>query len=205
MTNRSIYLLAAVLAAAGLTLFLYKVLVLEFPASPGDRLENWEIEARVSFTATGGPATVRLFVPRNTRGYTILDQSFVSRGYVLTTDQTADGRMALLTRRQAKGPQTVYFRFLLHRAGPVGPGPQADPTPPAPPGWKGRRLEAARALLDRARADGPTATELARSLIAILAGPDAPDAAATLVGRRATAERIAGVAVGTKSDVSVEV
>jgi hypothetical protein len=196
VTNRSIYLLAVVLAAAGLALFLYKVLVLEFPASPGDRPENWEIEARVSFTATGGPATVRLFVPRNTRGYTVLDQSFVSRGYVLTTDQTADGRMALLTRRQAKGPQTVYFRFLLHRAGPAGPGPQADPTPPTPPGWKGRRLEAARALLDRARADGPTATELARSLVGILAGPDAPDAAATLVGRRATAERIAGVAVG---------
>ncbi|MEP5717972.1 MAG: UUP1 family membrane protein, partial [Alphaproteobacteria bacterium] len=93
MRNRTVYLLAAVFAAAGLALFAYKVLALDFPLTPGDAPDNWAVETRVTFQAAGGPVAVRLFIPRNTRTHTILDQSFVSRGYALAMELTPDGRM----------------------------------------------------------------------------------------------------------------
>lgn len=196
MKNRTVYVLATLFAAAGLALFAYKVLALEFPLSPGDTPDNWAVETRVTFQAADGPATVRLFIPRNTRTYTILDQSFVSRGYALTTELTPDGRMAHLTRRQAKGPQTVYFRFLIHRAEPSATPPVADPAPVQPPPWKGLRLVAARALLDQIRGEGKTATDMAATLIKRLATPDPDDAARSLLGKTAGAERLVDVAAG---------
>ena len=196
MRNRTVYLLAAVFAAAGLALFAYKILALDFPLTPGDAPDNWAVETRVTFQAAGGPVAVRLFIPRNTRTHTILDQSFVSRGYALAMELTPDGRMASLTRRQAKGPQTVYFRFLIHRAEPGPPLPQAEPAPVQPPPWKALRLVAARALLDQIRNEGETATAMAQALIKRLAAADPDDAARSLLGKTAGAERIADVAAG---------
>ncbi|PIW26689.1 MAG: hypothetical protein COW30_13685 [Rhodospirillales bacterium CG15_BIG_FIL_POST_REV_8_21_14_020_66_15] len=196
MKNRAVYLLAAVFAAAGLALFAYKVLALEFPLTPGDVPEIWEVETRVTFTGSGGPATVRLFIPRNTRTYTILDQSFVSRGYALTTELTPDGRMAKLTGRQASGPQTVYFRFLIHRADTASPLPNAEPATVQPPEWKARRLEAARALLDQTRGEGESATEIATALLKRLTAPAPDDVARTLLGNTSGADRVVGVTAG---------
>jgi len=196
MKNRAVYALAAMFAAAGLALFAYKVLTLEFPLTPGEVPDNWDVETRVTFTARGGPATVRLFVPSNTRSHSILDQSFVSRGYALATELTPEGRTARLARHQAKGPQTVYFRFLIHRAGPSGPPPQTDPAPVLPPKWTGRRLVAAHALLDKSRDEGKTATGLAEILISRLASAQPDDAARDLLGRNPGPERIVGVAAG---------
>lgn len=196
MRNRTVYLLSAMFAAVGLGLFAYKVLALDFPLTPGDAPDNWAVETRVTFQGSGGPAAVRLFIPRNTRAYTILDQSFVSRGYALNTELTPDGRMATLTRRQAQGSQTVYFRFLIHRAEPSSALPLAEPAPVPPPPWKDVRLEAARVLLDQSRGDGGTATDIAEKLIKKLASPDPDDAARTLLGNGTGAERIATVAAG---------
>ncbi|MEQ8230008.1 MAG: UUP1 family membrane protein [Rhodospirillales bacterium] len=189
MRNRSVYLLAALLAAAGLALFAYKVVALEFPLSPDDAPDNWEVEARVTFTAVDGPATVRLFVPRSTRNHTVLDQSFISRGYALSTDVTPEGRMARLTRRQAKGPQSVYFRFLIHRTEPVTTPAVAEPEPVQPPPWKGLRLEAGRAMLDQVRVEAESPLVIADAVLKRLARSEPDDVAKTLLGNSNGAER----------------
>jgi hypothetical protein len=129
MSNRAIYLLAAALTLLSVGLFVYKSRVLGFPLAPQDRTQIWNIEAAVHFDP--GPAAVKatLRVPSLTPGYAILDENFISRGFGLSTQNSAAGREAQWAVRQANGPQTLYYRALIYR----DPNRMAeDTTPPFP-------------------------------------------------------------------------
>jgi 7 transmembrane helices usually fused to an inactive transglutaminase/Inactive transglutaminase fused to 7 transmembrane helices len=129
MSKRHIYLLSAVLTAISLAIFYYKAEVLRFPLSAQTETPVWNVEAAVSFTP--GPAAVKvtLNIPNLTPGYAVLDENFVSRGFGLTTRDTTEGREAQWAVREAKGPQTVYYRALVYK----DPSRLAeDTTPPFP-------------------------------------------------------------------------
>jgi hypothetical protein len=129
MSNRHIYILSAVLAAAGLAIVLYKSQVLGFPVRSQAETPVWNVEAAVSFSP--GPAAVKitLNIPSLTPGFELLDENFVSRGFGLTTRDTTFGREAQWAVREASGPQTVYYRALVYQ----DPSRIAeDTTPPFP-------------------------------------------------------------------------
>jgi 7 transmembrane helices usually fused to an inactive transglutaminase/Inactive transglutaminase fused to 7 transmembrane helices len=115
MSNRHIYVLAAVLALLSLGLFAYKARVLGFPLNPQEETRVWNIEAAVRFDP--GPAAVKatLQIPTLTPGFAILDENFVSRGFGLATRTAPAGREAIWTLRQATGTQTLYYRALVYR------------------------------------------------------------------------------------------
>ncbi len=115
MNNRHLYLLSAILAALGLTLFVYKAHILAFPLMPQQETQVWNVEAAVRFEP--GPVAVKatLRIPGLTPGFAILDENFVSRGFGLTTRNAAAGREAEWTLREARGPQTLYYRALVYR------------------------------------------------------------------------------------------
>jgi hypothetical protein len=115
MSNRHIYVLAAVLALLSLGLFAYKAKVLGFPLAPQEETKIWNIEAAVHFDP--GPAAVKatLRIPTLTPGFAILDENFVSRGFGLATRNAPAGREAIWTLRQASGAQTLYYRALVYR------------------------------------------------------------------------------------------
>jgi len=115
MNNRHIYILAAVLTLAGLGIFFYKMQVLGFPVRSQAQAPVWNVEAAVSFLP--GPAAVKvtLNIPSLTPGFVVLDENFVSRGFGLTTRDTALGREAQWAVREATGPQTVYYRALVYK------------------------------------------------------------------------------------------
>lgn len=130
MKNRHLYVLAAVLTALSLSLFVYKARVLGFPLLPQEQRQVWNVEAAVSFEP--GPAAVKatLRIPSLTPGFSLIDENFVSRGFGLSTRITPDGREAQWAVRQANGPQTVYYRALVYQ------DPRRiveDTTPPFPP------------------------------------------------------------------------
>jgi hypothetical protein len=130
MNNRHIYFVAAVLTALSLSLFAYKVRVLDFPLRPLEERQVWNIEAAVSFEP--GPAAVKatLRLPTLTPGFSVLDENFISRGFGVSTRMTPDGREAQWAVRQASGAQTLYYRALVYK------DPQRiveDTTPPFPP------------------------------------------------------------------------
>lgn len=129
MNNRHIYLLALVLSALSLSLFVYKAKVLGFPVAPQSQTQIWTVEAAVSFTP--GPAAVKatLRIPSLTPGYALMDENFISRGFGVTTRPAPAGREAQWAVREATGPQTVYYRALIYR----DPERRAeDTTPPFP-------------------------------------------------------------------------
>jgi hypothetical protein len=115
MSNRHIYVLAAVLTLLSLGLFAYKARVLGFPLTPQEETKIWNIEAAVRFDP--GPAAVKatLRIPTLTPGFAILDENFVSRGFGLATRNAPEGREAIWTLREASGTQTLYYRALVYR------------------------------------------------------------------------------------------
>ena len=115
MSNRHIYILAIVLALAGLGIFLYKSRILGFPVQPQAEAPVWNVEAAVAFEP--GPAAVKvtLNIPSLTPGFVVLDENFVSRGFGLTTRDTPLGREAQWAVREASGPQSVYYRALVYK------------------------------------------------------------------------------------------
>lgn len=129
MRNRQLYILASLLAVAGLSIFLFKYQTLGFPVRADAETQVWNVEAAVNFEP--GPASVKvtLQIPSLTPGYTLLDESFVSRGFGLSTHNTTNGREAQWAVREADGPQTVYYRALVYRDPAKA---TEDSTPPFP-------------------------------------------------------------------------
>lgn len=132
MSRLHLYLVAALLTLAGVGLFLYKVIALGFPLEPGAETEVWTVQARFSVEADRGPIKAILQIPKDPPGFTILHESFVSRGYGLTTRDEVDGREAQWAVREATGRQTLYYRAVV-----VGERTRREQTPPEevePPG-----------------------------------------------------------------------
>ena len=130
MSNYKVSLLALLLTAAGLGLFVYKLRFLGYPLQPDAEAQVWTVETRLSFDAAPGPVKATLYIPGLTPGFAILDENFVSRGFGFTTPYVSGGRQVQWAVRQAEGPQSLYYRTVVYRD-PTRI--EDDTTPPFPP------------------------------------------------------------------------
>ncbi len=206
MRHSQLWLLSFAFALAGLGLFYYKAAVLGLPLQPRERTSVWTVEARVRFKAEGGPARISLRVPDAPPGYQVIDESFISSGYGLTSEGGEGRRSALWAKRRASGPQTLYYRAVLS-AGGVSELPDAPlfPDPPKDDERFESAAEALREVVRRQSADIPTfASLLVRRLAdphpdenvrAILAGAKSREQLAIhiLAGARIPAREIRGI------------
>ncbi len=147
MSRLHLYVLCLFLTAAGLGLFLYKALILRFPIAPQTEESIWQVEARVAFTAKGKSTKVRLFLPGSTPQFSVVNESFISRGYGLTTRKRGSNRQALWSTREARGRQALYYRSVVRRVETsewmeTGKEPKISD-----PEFKGSVLEAAESLI----------------------------------------------------------
>jgi len=133
VNRRHIYILAACLVLAGSSLFLYKVRTLGLPLDAAQETEVWTIEAHVEFQrSTTGAVKARLRIPMNPRGFRMVNENFVSRGYGLAVDESADGREALWAVRRVNGKQSLYYRLSVY-ADPASRGDLPKPVFPEVP------------------------------------------------------------------------
>jgi hypothetical protein len=130
MNQRYVYLLAALLAVIGLSVFFYKWQVLGFPVTEDQESPVWTIESAVSFKSGPGPIKVQLNVPSLTPGFRTLNENSVSRGYGFSTNFGGGGREAQWAIRRADGEQTIYYRISVYEDDGVD---ESDTTPPFPP------------------------------------------------------------------------
>ena len=130
MNQRYVYLLAAMLTAAGLSIFVYKWQVLGFPVTEDQEAPVWTIESAVNFDSGPGSIKVRLNVPSLTPGFRTLNENSVSRGYGFSTSFGGGGREAQWAIRRADGEQTIYYRISVYEDPSVD---ESDTTPPFPP------------------------------------------------------------------------
>ena len=186
MRNLHLYILAAVLALTGLGIFLYKVYFLELPLQPASRAENWEIETKIQFKAHDAGVKLSLFIPRGGRSLTVIDQSFLSEGYGLTMASDQENRRALLSIRKASGEQTLYYRFVVHRARLTRETTPAEEPIPERPRFSEAQLAAADQLLQKLQAKSVDDKSLTRLVLQQLTSGAMPDTAATLLGSDAS-------------------
>jgi hypothetical protein len=125
-----VFIIAALLAVVGTSVFLYKWRVLGFPLQPDTQTQVWTVEVTVNFEAGPGPIKADLYIPGLTPGFAILEENFLSRGFGFTPTYVSGGRQVQWARRRARGDQTLYYRAVVYN------DPQqieSDTTPPFPP------------------------------------------------------------------------
>lgn len=111
MVSRGVfYVVTAALFIAGLLLMAYQHVTFEIPFLPGTQRTVWQVEAKVEFEPTGGPATVDLAIPDVQPGYFQLNQNTASIGYGSTYIQKSNGSYIEWTKRDPIGLQTLYYR-----------------------------------------------------------------------------------------------
>jgi hypothetical protein len=178
-----LYVLTFILAAAGLGLFLYKVLALSFPLTPGAESYIWNVEAKITFTAGSEPVKLTLFTPRTTRRYAVANEAFVSQGYGLVTNVEDPNRQATWSIRRASGLQTLYYRAEVVRVNSREP---VNPIPPPTidnPGFSEAEITAAHALVNRIRQRSADHETMAAELIRVLNRPEPRENVAFLLGK----------------------
>ena len=130
MTQRYVYVLAALLTVIGLAIFVYKWQVLGFPVTEDQERPVWTIESAVEFDSGPGTIKVQLHIPTLTPGFRMLNENSVSRGYGFSINYGSGGREAQWTIRRADGPQTIYYRISVYEDDSVD---ESDTVPPFPP------------------------------------------------------------------------
>lgn len=151
---RHLLLLSAALAALGGSFFFYKLYVLNLPLTPDRTLAAWTVEARVDFHGRHGkPVKVELAVPFEPQGFVVLDETFVSRGFGLSTRQQDDNRIAVWAIRRASGQQSLYYQAVVAQEQGESAATAAPPAPvveaPLPDDAQGAIVAG---LVDRVRA-----------------------------------------------------
>jgi hypothetical protein len=129
MTKNAVWVLAAILAAVGVSLFLYKWLVLGFPLFEKQQTPAWTIETSIRFDSGPGSIKVNLQIPNLTPGFGKLDHYSVSKNFGFGVNYAGGGREAQWTVRRADGRQTLFYRIVVYED---KGSQQSDTTPPFP-------------------------------------------------------------------------
>ena len=196
MKRTHLYILVATLSAVGLAVFLYKVFAIGLPIASEERTEVWRVEVQLRLKAEGGPVKATLQLPQNTGAFAVIDQSFVSPGFGVTTASQGPNQQAVFSIREISGAQTLYYRAVVQRGRRFQDRGSRDPLPElTPPQFEDAELAAVRAITQgasRQSADPPT---LAALIVRRLKEARPGDEASLLLGPQPTAARRVRVAV----------
>ena len=187
MSKAHLYLLALLLTAVGLSLFLYKTLVLHFPLAPRAEVDIWNVEAKITFQALNEPVKVSLFIPRSTRHHAIMNDAFISRGYGLSTAADDLNRQAVWTIRKARGQQSLYYRAEARSVEIKEPRAPGKPPKITKPVFAGPEEMAAASLVADIRSRSADTDSMVAELIRLLNQPR-PDDNITLLLAKQTGE-----------------
>lgn len=171
MKNTHVYFLAIGLTLIGLLIFVCKLAFTGLPITPDKLATAWNVEHKVEFNATGGPAKVVANVLATNQDKAIVRERIIAQqfGFSRGRDEM-DNRTATMTKRDASGKQAIYFTSLVHQyRGFAEPEKVmvADVKLPAVQ-LEGAALTAAREILGIARARSADTRSLVTTLLGIL-------------------------------------
>ncbi|MEE3168821.1 MAG: inactive transglutaminase family protein [Pseudomonadota bacterium] len=171
MTTRSrlpFYIAVFLLIAAGISLAIWRHVEFGIPWLTGEQRPVWMVEARVDFEAEEGPALVSLNIPEQPPGFRILTEQAASPGYGFSIIDSSEGRRAEWTKREANGPQTLYFKaqFVPDASAETEIPSRAPATPRT--FWEEPQATAVQETLDQARARSSTPESMTRELIRLM-------------------------------------
>ena len=196
MTRKHLIALSLTLTFVGSIVFLYKVLVLNFPLVPAARSEIWDVEAHLTFVSDNKPVKVSMNLPRNSRRFAIVNENFISRGYGINVVAEDGKRKVHWSIRKARGTQNLYYRASVRRMDRDIPTQKPEASGPKNPDLKGAYREASESLVSEAREKSADTDGIVIELLLRLNNPRLGDNASLLLGKKASVQK--------KVDLSVQ-
>ena len=108
--SRQWMILSLLLMTVGVLVFAWKVVRLGFPVFPDQTSEQWVVQARLEVEPVKGPVRASLLLPVRSTGFTVSNESFVSRDFGLTVQEDMFRRRADWAIRSLDGDRTLYYR-----------------------------------------------------------------------------------------------
>jgi len=195
MNKIHISVVAIGLTIIGLTLFLYKAFILDFPLVPETKSYIWDIEARVTFMAKNEPVKVSLFIPDKPRNFAILNENFISRGYGLLTEREGGNRNVTWSIRKDKGEQSLYYRASIRRTDQKDKRSQSIPPEIESPEFQDAALAAAQTIIVELLEKSADVETLVSQLLKLLNKSKPGDDVSTLLDNQALPLRKMDLAV----------
>ena len=194
MRNLHVYLLAAALAAVGLGLAAYKHFVVGLPFFEKASVSAFEVESEIRVTANGGPLKLSLFVPEDSREFSVLDERVAAPDFGITVAPEGANRRLNLTAREAGGQMVARQRFLVHRNEARAPDKRQLPPFPQEVTLPETAQAVARSLYTSAHAKSADATSLVSVLLRELISPDRTQNVRFLLGDDRAPRKVAAMA-----------
>ncbi|MBF0383112.1 MAG: inactive transglutaminase family protein [Magnetococcales bacterium] len=199
MSKRHLYILTTILLLAGAGLFAAKLLIFGLPLTPQKKLNLWEVEAHINFIGRGGPVKVSQILPQTQRRYSIVDQGFVSPGYGLSTTYEKPNKQVVFSKRSVTGEQNLYYRLTVLDKGLDKTKKRQDKPEAFSVDWKGAKLVAAQAIIDKATEKSADSSTLIAALIEQFNAIESASHVTALFGKSRSLELKAEIVVGILS------
>ena len=174
MRAPALFVWAFFCALLGLGIVYLKVTRLSIPLDASAEATVWDVEARVAFEGRGEPAKIKLTLPDSPRGFAVLDEDFVSRGFGLAVSNRKEGtRRAVWTIRRAKGQHALYYHVKAYpKRGDAAIVEGPPPIVPEVPEYAEPLGSAVTALLNKTREQSADVATFTGLLLTALASPD---------------------------------
>lgn len=141
----------ALLVLSGGGVATYKTLKLGVPFWKGEQVHDWQIEARVSFLATGRSVKARLSLPAAAVEQ-MSGQESGSLGYHYNIERNLGEYTAVWAAENREESQALYYRVRLPESTRSGGEPvHAEPPELGNPGFSGALAKAAESIVNRAK------------------------------------------------------
>lgn len=151
MRSIRVFILAAILTAVGLSIFLYKHLTLEFPLTPHVTYNSWHVEARIDLApknrwrATGEPLLFSMQMPHASDRFVLADETIVASGfgYDIAEKDDKGNRLAEFSKRKPSSSETIFYRAIVYELDSPSEAAVSKPELPDSPYSKRNRPELA--------------------------------------------------------------
>lgn len=156
----------ALLFITGICASIYRGVEHNVPFLPGEQVQSWSIDAKVSFNGKNAPAEVHFALPSDS-AFDILVENATSPGYglTITDDET---RHAVWSIREAAGAQSLFYRVTLVPTGKLSIAADEEPLPPEAYIWPATEKAAANQIVEEVWGRSATNLSFAKQLMAVI-------------------------------------
>lgn len=163
----SLFVFVGILLALGISLIVHRHFFYEVPLLYGQTQTIWSVEAKIEFTASGGPIKVSMVRPSSQSGFKVLQEAGASPGYGLNFFE-GDAPRAQWTIRSGEGRQELFYRADILVTQGQDDRKFAPPAPDIPPvSWAEPYAAAVNAMVAQAVSTSADNFSLARELLKV--------------------------------------
>ncbi|MBB1361692.1 MULTISPECIES: inactive transglutaminase family protein [unclassified Shewanella] len=166
-SRKPFYIFVALLFIIGISTSIYRGIEHNVPFLPGDQVQSWAVDAKISFNGKNQPAEVNFSLP-NDPAFDILVENASSPGYGLNISEDTNNRRAVWSIREASGSQALYYRVTLVPTGKLNIEAVEEPATPELYSWPATEKSAAEQVIEEVWARSATNLSFAQQLMNLI-------------------------------------